>query len=135
MKAESQELVVKQWLDKSAEDLETAQTLLDTGRYAWCAFLCQQALEKCLKAGYVKEKKRIPPYIHKLERLCELLELDPPPEILDSIIEIDKYYIAARYPGFEDNTDVPTKDRCEKVFQRATEAYRWPKQALHLEGL
>ena len=45
------ELVYKYWLEMSKEDLISAEAMLKAHRYTWCAFICQQALEKCLKAG------------------------------------------------------------------------------------
>ncbi|MBU0569124.1 HEPN domain-containing protein, partial [bacterium] len=94
-KQENPELVVKEWLKRAEEDIKSAKIMLETNHYTWSAFICQQALEKCLKAGYVKKRNEIPPYIHKLERLCEILDIEPPEEILEDIIRIDKYYIVA----------------------------------------
>jgi HEPN domain-containing protein len=38
------------WRGQAIEDLETAQILFDSQRYGPCAFFCQQAAEKLLKA-------------------------------------------------------------------------------------
>lgn len=76
---------VDAWLKQAREDLKTAEALLKSRRYTWCAFVCQQALEKCLKAGYVKVHRKIPPYTHKLEYLCQLLDLKPPAHIMEII--------------------------------------------------
>lgn len=43
-----------------------------------------------------EKREEIPPYIHKLERLCQILKLKLPDEILK-----DKYYIVARYPAYK----------------------------------
>lgn len=126
------ELAVKYWLEKSAEDLATAKSLLETGHFTWCAFICQQALEKCLKAGYVLKENKIPPFIHKLERLCSILELNPPENILNSIIEIDKYYITTRYPTYKEAVNISSKKEAKKIYQKTEEAYQWLKQALKL---
>ncbi|MEW6189669.1 MAG: HEPN domain-containing protein [Actinomycetota bacterium] len=126
------ELAVKHWLEKSAEDLATAKTLLEAGHFTWCAFICQQALEKCLKAGYVKREGKIPPFIHKLERLCSILKLYPPDDILNSIIEIDKYYIATRYPAYKEAVNISSEKEAYKIYRKTEEAYQWLKQALKL---
>ena len=127
------EKIVKFWLDKSNEDLISAKVMLDSARYSWCAFICQQALEKCLKAGYVKKKNQIPPYIHKLERLCEVLELSPPVVILDSIIKIDKYYIVSRYPTYRKEVEISDKKIAEEVYKHTKEIYKWLIKQLDLE--
>ena len=79
-------------------DLETAKAMLQTGRLIYAVFMCQQSLEKCLKALLTFRDKEILP-IHNLRRLAEMAsiisELDEP-----ALIKIDflsGYYINARY--------------------------------------
>lgn len=60
------EKVVKNWIALADYDLKTAEVMFKGGRYVYVAFTCQQAVEKLLKAIYVKEKKQTPPYIHNL---------------------------------------------------------------------
>jgi HEPN domain-containing protein len=100
------ELRVKSWLQKHKEDLKAAKAMLDARRYLWCAFICQQAIEKYLKAGYVKKFNRIPPYVHKLERLCAELKIEVPDHLLKAIIDIDKYYISTRYPAYKESLSI-----------------------------
>ena len=135
MKKGSAELVVKYWLDISKEDLIAAEAMLKAHRYTWCAFICQQALEKCLKAGYVKMKKTIPPYIHKLERLCQVLKIELPWEILKEIIKIDKYYIVARYPAYKKMVNISNYKIAKKIFQDTKEIYKWLLKELKLQKL
>jgi len=130
---ENPEIVVKEWLKRAEEDIKSAKVMLETNHYTWSAFICQQALEKCLKAGYVKKRNEIPPYIHKLERLCEILNVEPPEEILEGIIRIDKYYIVARYPDYKKNIDVPTKDAAETIYNKTEEIYKWLMENLGLQ--
>lgn len=125
MMTKNPEELAEYWLDFSKEDLKSAKALLDAHRYTWCAFICQQALEKCLKAGYVKIHKEIPPYIHKLERLCQLLELTPPQDILDKLIETDKYYIATRYPTYKEAVNIKNLKKAEGIYENAKRIYKW----------
>lgn len=41
---------VEYWLDIADYDLETAKSMLTSGRYLYVVFMCQQAIEKLLKA-------------------------------------------------------------------------------------
>ena len=45
---------VEHWLDIAEYDLETAVAMQETGRYLYTVFMCQQALEKLLKAIYLQ---------------------------------------------------------------------------------
>lgn len=128
-----EELLSEHWLNKSKEDSESARIMLEAHRYTWCAFICQQALEKCLKAGYVKKEKKIPPYIHKLERLCQILKLVPPKEILEVIIRIDKYYLVTRYPIYKESVNITDYKTAQGIFQQTRKIYRWLIKELVLQ--
>jgi HEPN domain-containing protein len=58
------EKIIQNWLALAEYDLKTAQAMLQTERFLYVAFACQQAMEKLLKAVYVKEKNQTPPYTH-----------------------------------------------------------------------
>ncbi|MFH1653620.1 MAG: HEPN domain-containing protein [Pseudomonadota bacterium] len=107
--------------------------MLDAGRYTWCAFICQQALEKCLKAGYVTKFKKIPPYTHKLELLCQYLELNPPERIMDIIIKVDKYYIATRYPSYKKSVNITNKSIAVDIYKQVREVFEWLVRMLELK--
>lgn len=121
------------WLWQAKEDLKTAKALLNSGRYTWCAFACQQALEKCLKSGYVQKFQKIPPYTHKLEWLCQLLELAPPPDIIKTIINVDKYYIATRYPSYKKSVNISQRHVAVDVYRKTTEVFRWLVTEMNLK--
>jgi len=79
------QIISQKWLDRA-------------GRLIYAIFMCQQSLEKCLKALLAYEDKEIVP-IHNLRRLAEqasvIQELDDP-----TLVRLDflsNYYINARY--------------------------------------
>ncbi|MFC1495927.1 HEPN domain-containing protein [Candidatus Margulisiibacteriota bacterium] len=115
----------KHWLAQSNEDLKSAEALFIAGRYTWCAFICQQTIEKVLKAAYVKIYKKIPPHIHKLERLCQLLEIVPPEELLAALIEIDKYYIASRYPSYIKKLNINNRNNAKSLLNDTKGIQKW----------
>ena len=87
--------VIDNWVALAEYDLETAKAMLDSGRYIYVAFTCQQSIEKLLKAIFVKEKKTTPPYSHNLKRLASettiLNEMDA--EQIEFIEYLNIYYI------------------------------------------
>ena len=60
---------IEYWVEMAEYDLETAKAMLKSKRYLYVGFMCNQVIEKILKAYYVKEKSKQPPYTHKLIRL------------------------------------------------------------------
>jgi HEPN domain-containing protein len=63
--------IIDNWLSLAKYDLATAQDMLKAKRYLYVAFMCQQAIEKILKACYVKQHTSTPPYTHNLLRLIK----------------------------------------------------------------
>jgi len=90
--------IFQKWLDRVTYDIDTARAMLQTGRLIYAIFMCQQALEKCLKALLAFRGKEIFP-IHNLRRLAELANVI---QELDSatLVKLDflsNYYVNARY--------------------------------------
>lgn len=89
---------VRAWLDIAMEDLSVARDLLKSGRYVYCAFFCQQALEKLFKAMIIFETGQEPPYVHDLTVLAKTASVDTGDEEKLRILTL--HYIKGRY-----NTD------------------------------
>ena len=89
---------VQDWLDRSDYDLKTAEAMLQTGRYLYVFFCCQQAVEKRYKARILSRTGQMPPRIHDLVRLAEIaqVELSPDQERLSR--DLNRLYIQSRYP-------------------------------------
>ncbi|HLD75480.1 MAG TPA: HEPN domain-containing protein [Candidatus Norongarragalinales archaeon] len=50
----------KLWLEQAAEDLDSAAANLQIRKYYVCAFFCQQAVEKALKALAIEKIREQP---------------------------------------------------------------------------
>jgi HEPN domain-containing protein len=72
--------------------------MLQTRRYLYVAFLSQQAVEKILKACYVKYRASTPPYTHNLLRL--VAELPWKDEVgsqrMHAMERLNSHYIESR---------------------------------------
>ena len=87
---------VKSWVDASRYDLETARVLLDSRRYLYVLFMCQQSLEKLLKAHLMVRTVEFPPRIHSLVRLAELAALNLEERERGFLERLSLYYIQSR---------------------------------------
>jgi HEPN domain-containing protein len=89
---------VQIWLERVEYDLETARAMLRTGRYLYVVFMCQQAVEKTLKAILSLRGKEVKP-IHNLSKLAALAELLPEISEEQSVFidDLSAYYLNARY--------------------------------------
>ena len=112
--------VIDYWQNESAEDLKVSGHLFEKGDYSYALFFCHLAIEKYLKAIYVKEKHEQPPHIHNLIRIAELSGINVPEEIEKYMIRITAFNIEARYPDDKNNfrkkcTAEFTRNEIEKV--------------------
>ncbi|MBI3779493.1 MAG: HEPN domain-containing protein [candidate division NC10 bacterium] len=89
---------VKSWVDASRYDLETARALLGSRRYLYVLFMCQQSLEKLLKAHLTRRTAAFPPRIHSLGRLAELAGLELSQDDKALLERLSLYYLQSRYP-------------------------------------
>lgn len=92
--------VIGRWERQAEHDLENAKKNLEIEAYDVCLILCQQAVEKILKALYIKERQEEPPRIHSLRKLIELTDM--PDDALKLVAELDSYYLVLRYPDVGD---------------------------------
>lgn len=123
--------IINNWLGLAEYDLKTAKAMLDARRYLYVAFTCQQAVEKILKALYVKEKDEPPPYTHNLIKLLNTLSISPKVDgekrkIMETL---NSYYIESRYTEeLVEISKLLTKKTAEDVFSKTKELFLWLKE-------
>jgi HEPN domain-containing protein len=125
--------VVDNWLSLAEYDLATAEALLQSKRFLYVGFMCQQAVEKILKAAYVKHHALTPPYTHNLLRL--LTELPWKGEVDDRMLKtlesLNSYYIESRYTeDIQELATVLTEDRATEILSRTKELLEWIRSRL-----
>ena len=122
----------KKWLERVEYDIQTADAMFDTGRYIYAVFMCQQALEKSLKAIIASNEGEVLP-IHNLRRLFEITGLinQLNEEQLMKMDFLSQYYINARYK--EDIAELSrgmTQEFTADIITFAKEMLRWIMQEI-----
>ncbi len=111
------------WYRQAEADLQHARVSLHAGDYEWCCFAAHQAVEKALKAVFLKQG--MDAWGHTLTVLISNLPetVSPPGEALVNYARIlDKFYIPTRYPnGFDFGapTDYYTKEEAQNAISQA----------------
>ena len=124
---------VNYWVEIADYDLETAGAMMKGKRYLYVGFMCHQAIEKILKAYFVKKTDRTPPYVHNLKRLAEVCDLNNvfSEEQLDLIEELIPMNIEARYPTYKEQLlKSLTHSKCRELIFKTTKLCNWIKQKL-----
>ena len=117
---------VQKWIDQASYDLGTARAMLDSGRYLYVVFCCQQAVEKALKALIIHRTNEFPPRIHSLPRLAEAAGVTFEREQLDFIAELSVYYMQTRYPEeTEALAKTATRERAAAALRSTEEVTTW----------
>lgn len=124
---------IEYWVEMAEYDLETAKAMLKSKRYLYVGFMCNQVIEKILKAYYVKEKSKQPPYTHKLIRLAEECNLykSMTQERKEFLFTITPLNIEARYPMQKQELfNSLSNENCKSIIEKTEEFVLWIKSKL-----
>jgi HEPN domain-containing protein len=106
---------VAYWTESAAYDLETGRTLLAGARYPYALFFGHLALEKLLKAQFVRLTGQHAPLTHSLPLLASKSGIVFPDEIMDRLAEFMEFHIESRYP----DASLEFYRKCTATFSRA----------------
>ncbi len=118
---------VKKWIERVDYDMRTAEAMHGAGRHIYSIFMCQQAIEKCLKALIAYNGGEILP-VHNLRRLAEMATVvaELSEEQLMKLDFLSQYYINARYK--EDISELSkgiTEDVSRNFIDFSKETIQW----------
>ncbi len=118
------------WWKQSEKDFDAAKKNFVIKEYYLVAFLCQQSVEKGLKAVYIEKLKTNPGPIHSLMTLATTVRL--PEEYLTTLRKLSVDFISTRYPDaasglpYEMYDEKIAKERLEET----TKVLTWIKKEL-----
>lgn len=125
---------VEHWLDIAEYDLETAAAMQASRRYLYTVFMCQQALEKLLKAIYLQQTGEEAPRTHNLLQLYELLDLPENSDYLQILGQLNAYYIKGRYPTYKQKLSAMLDQKSSQfLLTKSEEIFEWLKSHLPLK--
>lgn len=119
---------IEYWKNTGLSDFESAEILIDKGRYLHGLFFCHLAVEKLLKAHYVKSTENAAPKTHNLIYLVDKLDLTLSREQSIFLGLLMKYQLEGRYP--EHNIVMPSKEECNLHLSKTKELLEWLTQKL-----
>ena len=123
--------ISNKWVERAVYDLDTARAMLESKRYLYVLFCCQQAVEKMLKAIIAKQSQELPPRLHQLVRLAERAQVPLNEEQADFLRELSTHYIQSRYPEeIEDISSQVSVQHAQQVVKRTEEVVRWLRSML-----
>ncbi|RME75413.1 MAG: HEPN domain-containing protein [Chloroflexi bacterium] len=125
---------VEHWLDIAEYDMETAAAMQESGRYLYTVFMCQQAIEKLLKALYIQQYGQEAPRTHNLLLLVSKLNLPAKSSYLQIMGQLNAYYIKGRYPTYKQKlTQLLSRQNARELLQDSQEIFQWLKSFLSVK--
>lgn len=124
--------VTRKWIERAVYDLSTAQGLVKIRKYLYAAFMCQQAIEKLLKAGLSRQGKALHP-IHNLLRLAEECNILEECEEFDGglLAELTPYCIKARYGEYKRRlSELCDRNTAVKLLRRTERLFKWLRKKI-----
>ena len=119
---------VKHWIDLKKYDVDTAKAMLESKRYLYVLFTCQQSVEKMPKALIVKNTKSFPPKIHDLVKLLNLAGIDADKEEKEFLAKLNYYYLETRYPReLSEISKQVAKQTAITFFNKTKKTLKWLK--------
>lgn len=123
------------WQDIAEYDLGTAEAMLNSGRYVYVVFMCQQSVEKYVKGLYVLGNDDEPPRTHNIKRIFNKISFDfnmsdpaLEQEYLQFFKRLHSFYVAERYPSYKEKISASvTVKEAEAVFSKTKETMKWLK--------
>jgi HEPN domain-containing protein len=118
------------WLDVAEYDLKTADAMMNSGRFLYVAFMCQQSLEKLAKGLYNFYIDDNVPRVHSIsfiiEKVTDLLRYDIDESFLILFDKLAAIYLQGRYPSFKEKVSkLIDQEEAEKILCKATEVFQW----------
>ncbi|MDY7035681.1 MAG: HEPN domain-containing protein [Thermodesulfobacteriota bacterium] len=122
---------IQYWIDISDYDLETARAMLSSKRYLYVVFMCQQAMEKIIKALYINQFDQEPPRSHNLAFIFKKIKIPASEDTLKFFNILSAHYIENRYPEYKKklSTSLNT-NKAEDYLSKTEEVYKWIKSLL-----
>jgi HEPN domain-containing protein len=119
----------QEWFRQAHYDFGTAESLFGSGRYPPVLFFCHLSLEKALKALYVEKFNDIPEKTHSLVLMVELLEMELPQHLIDSLLVINRLGVTGRYPhNLGKMLEQYTETQTRKILEETKEILTWLMQ-------
>ena len=104
--------------------------MLNSGRWFYAVFMCQQAIEKLVKGLYILYLDDDVPRLHDINNVFDRFSDKLPESIAYDRIELfdtlSQFYLRSRYPDYTSAlASVITGEIAGPIYEKSKEAYQW----------
>jgi len=113
-----------EWFKQAEYDLDTADSMFQTGRYIYTVFMCHLSIEKALKGHHANKHNDDPPKTHDLTYLAQKLALKLSEAHQEFLEELNDLSVPTRYPDELDSLlKHYKKEKVKKILDRTRELF------------
>ena len=106
--------IIDHWRKSALDSVEIAEIVLGAEKYDHALFQCQLATEKTLKVLHMIQHEADAPFLHDLEELANLLDIDFSKQERQLLRELTDFAVDARYHDPEWAQTEATKENAER---------------------
>ncbi len=118
-----------EWMMQSDYDFETAKSMFQSGRFVYTLFMCHLAIEKALKAIFIKKFNTFPPKTHNLNFFIEKLNLELEKEDYTFVFKLNDASVPTRYPeDIRKLISFYSESRTEMILENSKKILQWLKK-------
>jgi len=123
---------IENWWKQAQEDFDAAKYNFQGKKYYLVAFLCQQTIEKALKAAIIFKTGEKNIEGHSLIYLGKYAKI--PSEFFPDLKKVSPQYFISRYPDLTEETpyELYDKEIVEEFIETAERVLSWTKKQLKL---
>ena len=123
---------VQYWMAQADDDWEATEILFSSKKYLQSLFWGHLVLEKICKALWIlNHESNSPPKIHNLIYLIGQTPLAPPDELMEIMIEANRFQLEGRYPEYRKELYQQTNQANSRaLLDRYNTLRLWLKQQL-----
>lgn len=121
---------IKNLIEQAEKDFEVAKKNFNIEEYYISAFLCQQAIEKILKAYFAIKNRKSAGATHSLIYLAK--ETQIPKDFYDFLGSLTPEFITTRYPDVAGDAPYKLyhKEKVEVYLNKSEELIKWTKNQI-----
>jgi len=119
---------VEYWKNGAINDVDSAELLINNGKFLHGLFFCHLVIEKIIKAHVAKDTGEVPPKSHNLILLVDKTKIKLTREQRIFLGKLMIYQIEARYPEYYPEN--PTNTETIELLNRTKELLKWFREKL-----
>ena len=118
------------WLTYAQNDIDSAEFMLQSGRWFYTLFMCQQAIEKLVKGLYILYIDDNVPRLHDINSIFDRYKDKLTEQISDDKVNLfdslSQFYLRSRYPDYTTALEaVTTSTTAQSICVKTKEAFQW----------